>query len=107
MNIRTKIAAVAALTFTATSAIADPPHFHGYREWHGGGHSGWGWVGGAIVGGLIVHEMDRDRYYNPPYRHVLECRYVTIIEPDGYQHLEKRCREVVLDNADVVPQEIP
>jgi hypothetical protein len=85
-----------------TMALADRDDHHRggerreHREGRGGGFNPWPFVAGAIVGGIIVNESNRDDRYverNPPrQRRVLLCEdYVTY---DIYNRplVQRRCR---------------
>jgi hypothetical protein len=102
-----KLLAVVALSILVVSpAIADHDDFRhrGEYERHGGGGDGWKWLGGAIIGGIIVDQIDRDRYapppvysqypeYSapPPMRRVLRCTNYISTDYYGNQTAQRYC----------------
>lgn len=105
-------------TVIALSILVAPPvmadhddYRHGGDYGHrGGGGDGWKWLGGAIIGGMIVDQIDRNRYapppiyvqppygaYPPPYaapppmRRVMRCANFVVTDQWGNEFIQQRC----------------
>ena len=98
MKTFTKIAVTAVLSVGLVgSTLADHDRDHGRREFHGEHHdrgSSAGWFLGGLVLGSIIVDANRPREYIPPFRTVRECRDVIVIDYSGYEHYEQRCRVI-------------
>ena len=75
----------------------EPPH----REHRGGGGvNPWPFIAGAVVGGIIVNEVVRDREvvrereYNPPVRYVTICENIPLYDSEGrYIKTDRYCHQ--------------
>lgn len=69
----------------------EPPR----REHNGGGVNPWPFIAGAVVGGIIVNEVVRDREeYRPPQRYVTVCEDIMLYDSSGrYIKTERHCRQ--------------
>lgn len=93
MKTLTKIAITTFLSLGLVgSAFADHREFRGERHRDHGSDAGW-FLGGLVLGAIIV-DANRPQEYVPPYRSIHECRDYIIIEYNGYEHMERRCRTV-------------
>lgn len=97
-----KLLIAATLALFAFSGVVKADEHHGdhgrdhHHEFHGdrGGHElGW-FLGGALLGAIVVHEGERERTYHPPMRLVTECRDVVYVDYYGYERLRRECRDV-------------
>ena len=86
-----KLILIAALLIP-TIALADHDEWrHRQEHEYRGGGDGWKWLGGAIIGGIIINQIDRDRYapppqyvqYPPPMRRVLFCEDIPLFDVYG------------------------
>lgn len=69
----------------------EPPRY----EHHRGGVNPWPFIAGAVVGGIIVNEVSRDRVeeYRPPMRYITVCENIELYDVNGYYvKTERQCR---------------
>lgn len=91
------ILAVALACMLPAVAMADRGNHH--REHRGGGFNPWPFVAGAVIGGIIVHEADRDRERQPPpRRYITVCENIMLYDARGtYIKTERHCHEELAD----------
>ena len=78
------------------TAMADRDRFE-HREHHGGVNP-WPFVAGAVIGGIIVNEVNRDREYRPPMRYVTICEDLALYDSYGrYVRTERQCRKQLVE----------
>jgi len=62
-----KLIAIFVLSLVTIASITPAQAHDGFRGgYHGGDGGGMGWVGPALLGGVIGYELSRPRYYEPP-----------------------------------------
>jgi len=59
-----KLIAIFVLSLGTIASITPAQAHDGFRGGYPGG--GMGWVGPALIGGVIGYELSRPRYYEPP-----------------------------------------
>jgi hypothetical protein len=93
-----KLILLLALALAMPTAFADEHHGRHEREYreHRGHDSDAGWFLGGLVLGAIIVDASRPQEPIPPFRRGVQCKDYIIVERDGYEHMERRCHEVMI-----------